>query len=117
MSGTPRQIELGSAVPHAAPAPHPETVAQVASHLARLASDPDSADSLSAVGADIQKYRLVTFFHAANQELVEQPARVPQAVPNLTLGVDMLSLFELRHGDDGSLRETWSDYIGSRMSQ
>jgi len=94
--------------------PHPETVARIAARLANVTSDPAS---LASVGADIQTYGIGAFLHAVQQKVAADSQATPTVTADLTLSTDLLQQLGLRRGDEGVIRDTWTDYIGSRVAQ
>jgi L-gulono-1,4-lactone dehydrogenase len=131
MSATPEEATPSTGLPPAAAAPHPELVAQVARTLDQLEQEPTSTEHLDTLHANIQTHGLAAFFQAVQQRLsekplaalgapaaltagLEKPAVAAEAPEALTLGLEALVP---RRGDDGVSRQTWADYIGSRVWQ
>jgi hypothetical protein len=97
--------------------PDREVVAQIALDLARLNADPSIDDSRDAVRSQIQSQGLPAFFNAAAQTLAAEDLRSAQAAqPEMAVGLERLTLPVLTR-DGGKMRQTWSDCIGSRVTQ
>jgi L-gulono-1,4-lactone dehydrogenase len=92
--------------------PSPDMIAHVAHSLSQLKANPASEEALAAARAEMQAHGLAAYFQAAIQTHSidggsAQLAAAPATTEALAIGP----------GDEGQVRQTWTDDIGSRIAQ